>query len=646
MRTRNRRLIRLVDIMLLLLLIVGAVLGASLVQRVRHHVTSALSALDELEAILGRGATDLVELAHKPDRLASIQDNIATIDAELSAVERLSRPVLPLFRRLAWLPVLGGDISAVPDLLAVARNTTDAAQTAVTALSPLAHALRSSDAGIGYLGPELVVRLQDAQPEIAAAQASLEQASQSRAAVDLLRLSATPRDMVLQFDRYLPLIKSGLDTLSVLPVLLGAEEPQTYLILAQNNHELRATGGFVSGVGLVEIQRGQVTNAQFEDSYTVDDLSQPHPLAPDPLRRHMGAGMLVLRDANWWPDFPTSAEKMAKLYLQDQGGSVDGVITVDLIALELLLAALDPIEVPGYDQPITKQNLQAAIMKHWEAPRLTAPGKEVADWWSHRKDFAADLMAALLLHLTEQATLQEVAALAEAAGKALQQRHILFYVNNPQINAFAKEMNWDGSLHAGNGDFLLATDSNVGFNKVNPNIEQTLDYQVTLDSSGNVTAQLTLAYQHLVTRPTPACVLESRYGDSYQDLMERCYWDYVRLYVPGGSELIDVEGADQSPEVYQEGDLTVVGLFFLLETGQSRQIRVTYRPALPDFPESYRLLIQKQAGTEAIPLRVTVNLPPGSSPASITPASAVWVDDRLVWQGDLAQDREIEVSWE
>jgi hypothetical protein len=169
---------------------------------------------------------------------------------------------------------------------------------------------------------------------------------------------------------------------------------------------------------------------------------------------------------------------------------------------------------------------------------------------------------------------------------------------------------------------------------------------VTVEESGVATAQLTLSYRHRIQHPTPACVHEPRYGDSYADLMERCYWDYVRVYLPAGSDLVEVEGVDGPIEVYQESGHTVVGIFFLLETGEARQIAVLYHPKLASLAQGYALLVQKQPGTGSLPLRVSVIPPDGVQPTQAMPSGGAWVDDHVVWQGTLDQDREIELSWE
>lgn len=641
-RTRARALI----LALVLLLSAFVFLGVSTAARIQHHWTAAQAGLAQLEQVLSGSNPGLLAIVQDPAQMDTLQKRVRSLDTELIALEASSRPLLPLCRYLGWLPHVGGDIRAAPHLLALARYTADAGLALTEGLSPLATLADAPNAALASIAPKLLAGLTAARPQLLAARWALAQASDARTFIDARDLRPSTRAMLHWFDRYQPLLDSGTAALELMPELLGADGPRTYLVLAQNSHELRATGGFISGVGRVRFENGQVTDVHFQDSYTIDNLSKPHALPPEPLRRYMKAGMLVLRDANWWPDFPTSAQAVAGIYRQDQGEQVDGVIAVDQTTLQLLVQALGPIQVPGYDQPVNAGNLQSELMSFWQAPRLTAPGKETADWWAHRKDFAADLMSALLQKMMGDSDSAEWPAMAKALGQAVQQRHALIYLNDSQAENILHELTWDGALRWSPGDYLMIVDSNVGFNKVGPNVEQTADYQVSIDASGTPLAQLTLTYRHRIQRPTPACVLEPRYGDSYADLMERCYWDYLRVYLPLGSNLVELSGGDSPAEVFEETGRTVVATSFLLETGQARQIRILYRLQIPPSQGRYTLLVQKQPGTQAMPIRVTVALPEGAHPGEAQPAPLGWIGNQVIWQVTSPQDLELTLDWD
>jgi hypothetical protein len=360
----------------------------------------------------------------------------------------------------------------------------------------------------------------------------------------------------------------------------------------------------------------------------------------------MGAGILLLRDANWWPDFPTSAQVAAGLYRQDRGPAVDGVLAVDLTTLRLLLEAIGPVQVPGYELPISASNLEVMLQQSWQAPQALAPGDESQAWWQARKDLAADLLAALVVRLTEQATAQELAGLVPALFQALEGAHTLVYSPDPGLQSLLHSTGWDGAQRRFEGDYLMVVDSNVGFNKVDPNIQRAIDYQVDLEPGGGAAARLTLSYRHSIQRPGPACSREPRYGDSYSELMERCYWNHLRVYVPAGSEISQVLGSDDPVQIYGENGYTVIATSFLLETGQARQIEIQYRPNLALAAGRYRLLVQKQAGTAAHPLRVGVSTTGDVQPLSFSPADMIWLDGQAIWQADLRIDREFELAWQ
>src|SRR5690606_12016020 len=112
------------------------------------------------------------------------------------------------------------------------------------------------------------------------------------------------------------------------PDLLGVGNTRTYLILAQNNQELRATGGFLTAVGRVTVADGRIVEIDFVDSYDASisrtDLSLPR--AHQPVQQYMVIEIMLLRDANWSPDFHTTANIARTIYSQQTGRTIDGVI--------------------------------------------------------------------------------------------------------------------------------------------------------------------------------------------------------------------------------------------------------------------------------------------------------------------------------
>ncbi len=388
---------------------------------------------------------------------------------------------------------------------------------------------------------------------------------------------------------------------------MGADGPRTYLILAQNNHELRSTGGFISGAGFVRFDGGRIVDLKLSDAYSVDDLAQPHPTPPRALTEQMGIEILTLRDSNWSPDFPQSAEVAQALFAQDRGIATDGVIALDLEAVRLLVAALGPLQVPGIDQPVTGANMLDWMKRAWGAPPSASGTVEEAatsDWWVKRKDFMGELMTVALAKLQGGGDLN-ASALAQAAMAMLDGRHLQVAVADPVLAQILAEHGWDGSLRPpAESDFLAVVDTNVGFNKANAAVMEGIAYRVA-PANGGLEATLTLSYTHTAPADAePICDHTSRYGDSYDALINRCYWDYVRVYAPGGSELLTADGLDRPASEQGEHGTTVFTGSFALRPGDQHAVTLRYRLPI-DIPTApYRLFVRKQAGTLALPLMV------------------------------------------
>jgi hypothetical protein len=132
-----------------------------------------------------------------------------------------------------------------------------------------------------------------------------------------------------------------------------------------------------------------------------------------------------------------------------------------------------------------------------------------------------------------------------------------------------------------------------------------VDYAVAAEEDGLV-ATLTLSYEHAgPTGADPECDRNAGYGREYEDLARRCYWNYLRVYAPGGAMLIEADGLnDATTEPAERGATSFTG-DFTLKPGETHTVTLRYHlpPSVSSAP--YRLLVRKQAGTGANPLILT-----------------------------------------
>lgn len=469
--------------------------------------------------------------------------------------------------------------------------------------------------------------------------------------------------MVLRLDKYLHLLDTGVQGLLVAPYLLGADSPRTYLLLAQNENELRATGGFISSVALLRVTDGKIEDLDFRDSYAVDDLSKPHPSPPQALETYMLSQLWLFRDANWYPDFSATAQVARELYELDQGVSVDGVVAADMVAMESLVEVLGPIQLEGYDQEVSGANVIDLMREYWASP--SGEG-QTGDWWSHRKDFMGDLLDAMMTRLQTDTGSLDLAGLLSVVRRGLEEKHVLIHVTDPVVSQMLADNGWDGAVQGGVGDFLMVVDTNMGFNKVNPNVENAVEYVVVLDDDGGPSARLSVTYHNTSGSDAEDCVQEAVYPPTYEEMMEGCYWDYLRVYVPEEAQLVQgpdltlPEGSLWAQESGRAGTplptevgpveagRNVFASFFVVAPSERREMVYRYELAesvleTRGSTTAYTLLVQKQPGTLAVPVRVEVELPPGSVVVSTSPEAALLTGARVTFETDLRTDGEFEV---
>jgi hypothetical protein len=636
------------------LVLLGAVLSVVWAVRLAQTGLSLRENLIQAQALAD--ASQSLDSAAACGLVHDLRDNIATLRGQTGFL-------LQLAPALGWLPKVGGDLQAIPHLLAVADDLTEAGTLACDALEPAQAAFGETGEASGGLSLEGVTRLlAEGQTELELALAAVEQAQETWAQVDVERLSPWVAEKTVLLERGLPLLRAGLEVAVVAPDLLGMDEPQSYLILAQNEDELRPTGGFISGAGQFTMDGGLIAELSFLDAYFVDDYThKPYPEPPEPLLNYMWSELWSFRDANWSPDFPTSARQAAYLYEYGQGVPVDGVIALDQRMVELLMTGLGEVHMPGAAEPVTADNIRQFMRAAWNP----SDAGVTAEWIFSRKEFMGQLAAAMRERVESDPDSVNWVQIAEALYHALEGRHLLVLMDNRDVADALAQVGWDGALRESAGDYLMIADANLGFNKVNPLISQSANLRVALHADGTAASELSLTYAHQGRQQDVRCQHQPTYiGDlTYEALIHRCYYDYLRVYVPAGSVLraatphptsgeylIRGEPDDgQAVTLSDEAGKTVFAQFFVVEYGQTLVTRFEYDPPpvarLSEQQWHYSLLIQKQPGTDRTPMSLTIALPPGAKLLAATPPPRTIDEGALTFDLSLNADIVVEVIY-
>ena len=392
------------------------------------------------------------------------------------------------------------------------------------------------------------------------------------------------------------MVKNSKPFLEAVPGLIGTQGERTYLILFQNDKELRPTGGFITAYSIATVKEGKFNPVLSSDIYNLDNKYKPSIAAPDvfPVLLkgiYITNNKFRLRDMNWNPDF----EESMKTFLEESKkagiGNIDGIIAVDTQLLVNLLDVIGPIGVPGYG------NFSTQIVPECKCPQVIYELESFADQegaivWSenepgkivfappnydNRKKIIGPLMNSILANTLGQPK-EKLPKLAEAALKSVMEKHVLLYmVSESEQNAIS-DFGIGGSVVAFSGDYLYINDANLGGRKSNLYVTQEVEQDIKISRDGSVEKTLTLTYKN---------------PEKHDGWLNSVLPNHVRIYVPKGSQLIKFDGAEKTEELYEELDKTVISGSFNLRPEGVAKYKLPFK-----VKDDYKLLIQKQPGKD------------------------------------------------
>jgi len=579
-------------------------------------------------------------------------------EADLTAIDRDLTPLFPVFRAWVRIPFAGKYLGQIEPVLQYATGLTRAGNAVFQGLKPILDAMDKKE-NQDFMST-LVQTLQSSKLQLQQAAVDIDNAAQARTRLNPSILPANLQDKFLKLDNNFKMIQGGAVLLGVLPGLLGADSPQTYLVLAQNSDEMRATGGFITAIGLLGLEKGKVTRFEIGDSYKADDLNKDYPVPPEPIQRFMLADIWLPRDANWSPDFPTSARQVQNLYQISTNLNTNGVIAFDQTAVSHLLAVFGQVIVPGFAEPVNAGNVQDYMHETW-APEPDQGFSQ--QWWLNRKNFIPELGKLLLQKILSARDKTVLLNLANSSLDDLRSGHILVYFSDPQAQKALSQMSLDNSINPVPGDFLELVDSNIGFNKTDPVVNRSIAYKVNLTVPAQPEAEVSVHYQHTISQVVP-CVHQAAYSQTYKGMQARCYWDYWRVLtratqitgskvasVPA-SQLLDKQAWDGTLDVNPgEGNTQAIGGLMVLPTNQTGDIVLDYKlqPGVVRVKQNelvYTLHLQKQPGLVKLPVVIEVIVPQEYVLSSSPPGWQAGADvHSWTWNGTLTQPVDISLTF-
>lgn len=601
-----------------------AISAARQAQRLAHDVATKISQQD-----FSAARTDVDEL----------QDRVETINRQLGRAQGLR----------SW-PFIGRQYRAAVDLVAVGGSSVRAVRSLVdfTArlFEPFAGRGRISLSSITPAEKGLLLsNIASREEDLKAAQESIHLAAQTLARIPEHGLIGPLLRVVGPLKQQFPLITQALDqaipATHLLPPILGYPKEKTYLFLLQNNTELRPSGGFIGTYGLLKVSAGEIISLKTDNSYNLDEAAKKLPVVEPPaaLKKYLKQNAWYFRDSNWSPDFPTSAEQ-ALLFYQREGGAknVDGVLAVTPTTISALLKLVGPIKVGEIE--FTADNFVDKLQAYVDVG-YKSDGQSAAQ----RKDIIG-LMTKELVDRLMKLPIAEWKDVFLIISQQLNAKQLLLYMREAAVQSLLAEQNWAGAIdRTPDVDSLLVVDANLASLKTDLVMARSYFYTVKLDGDRPL-AELVITYKHTGKFDWRTNWRITRYNT------------YVRVYVPGGSELVSSTGAQKQERSNAAGEVTttselgktVFGAYKSIEPGTESQLKLTYRLPIAVGQQLkqrvYRLQWQKQAGMQTPSISLAIDSP-NRRPQSVDGLdnTARLSQSGISFSGPLAQDRAIAVRY-
>lgn len=488
--------------------------------------------------------------------------------------------------------------------------------------------------------------------------------------VNINHIPEENREQFKELTEKLPVFIASLekiDSLSQFAVkFLGDNDLKRYLIVFQNDNELRATGGFMGSFALVDLKSGQMADVNIPAGGTYDVRAGFNQLIQAPKPMQLLTPRWEFQDANWWPDWPTSAKSIAWFYQKSNGPTIDGVIAINSDWMKALLKATGPIDMPEYKTTISAENFEDEVQQEVEIDRedKKQPKKILSD------------LAPKLVERIFNIKPENILGLASALNSGLNGKDILIYLSDLEMEKFVIDNNWDGRQIDTDLDYLNVVATNIGGGKTDNAITQDIYHRTEISADGSIIDTVLIKRQHS--------------GAIDENFTNQANRSYLRIYVPKGSKLINASGFVQplaeefvKPEdylqederlniendamvdpisdtrTYEENNKTVFANWLIVEPGQSQEIVLVYKlpfKAVAGKPVGegvlnklnisdstkdsfeYGFVVQKQAGSESDDVTTEILYSGGNNPKFVYPKASESNDGQIIFNEKLDTD--------
>ena len=373
----------------------------------------------------------------------------------------------------------------------------------------------------------------------------------------------------------IPSAQLAVEGVRAAPRLLGGEGARTYLVLFTTPVEARATTGFPGNYAEVTFTEGRFEKTAFGRIADLNATGVPQEArtisGPEDYLRRYGrfSPASEWRSLTYSPDFPSIAQVAAELYPQSGGKAIDGVMSVDPVALAGLLSFTGPISVPGVAEPLGPEN----------AAEFLLLGQYVDLPDNPERIDALETLSDITFERLTTADLPGPSTLSSTFGPIVGEGHLQMATFDDLSAPFLDRLGLSGRTPPVEGDFVGVTTSNAAMNKIDLFLRRSLDYSVEWEpSTGDLRATATITLTN--TAPAsglPRYLIGNSVGQNRPgalDMPDGWHNVFVTLYSPWQPEGATLDGEPLPLEVLPELGRNAISTFVDLAPGQERTITI------------------------------------------------------------------------
>jgi hypothetical protein len=433
-----------------------------------------------------------------------------------------------------------------------------------------------------------------------------------------------------------------------------------YLVLLQNDYELRPGGGFLGQYAVLEVKNGEILSHEIGDSNNLDNTYKSDRMLPENLQKYLvGTKKWKFRDSNLSPDFPENVQNALHFYeLSGNDANFDGVFAVNSSIFEDLLRITGPISLTEKDfekygeftadgglmklqriveEPVFRADERKACEKalkkanvpqdddRWKDCQYDENGKKLKKM-NHAQRAARKYVINSIAKemLPKLMKMDKIEPLIQMATDNLSDKDIQLWFKDENLQRISEDQNWAGEVDTQwDGDYVMISDTNVGALKSDYYMKRAMEYKVDFTgksaepndaNAGRMVRYVTEDVKNQVMGGTfvtnkPLATARMTYENTATEpsYFNMDYHSFTRLYTPNGTKWY-VREWFEAPTIEQEvfGNKQVYNYKFDVLLGKTIPTMLQY--TLPDniTEDGYKLKIQKQSGIGDIPLKVTV----------------------------------------